>query len=112
MYRLIQLVEYCKLNIMVFISTLNLISILSTEFTCWLIAELVTVEGSETVNKANVNLQVTIMQILATRSPLLFSGVMADYINIGLGNSSRIHVKHFIFSVLAVVFKYKVPNCL
>ncbi|XP_047501891.1 serine/threonine-protein kinase ATR-like [Penaeus chinensis] len=56
----------------------------TSEFTCWLIAELVTVEGSETVNKANVNLQVTIMRILATRSPLLFSRVIADYINIGL----------------------------
>lgn len=59
-------------------------------------------EGSETVNKANVNLQVTIMRILATRSPLLFSGVIADYINIGLGKTTLME-KYFILSSVGII---------
>ncbi|KAK8731545.1 hypothetical protein OTU49_007362 [Cherax quadricarinatus] len=54
------------------------------EFTCWLLAELVTVNGSSAVSEANISLQVTIMRLLATRSPRLFSSVIEDYVKIGL----------------------------
>ncbi|KAK3852062.1 hypothetical protein Pcinc_041331, partial [Petrolisthes cinctipes] len=56
----------------------------ATEFTCWLLAELITVNGSKMVCEANINLQVTIMRLLATRSPQLFVNLMRDYVTIGL----------------------------
>nr|XP_045585132.1 serine/threonine-protein kinase atr-like isoform X1 [Procambarus clarkii] len=54
------------------------------EFTCWLLAELVTVNGSAAVYEANINLQVTIMRLLATRNHRSFTSVITDYVNIGL----------------------------
>lgn len=56
-----------------------------SEFTCWLLAELITVQGPSVVCEANVNLQATIMHLLESRNPRLFSLVMKDYVYIGLG---------------------------
>ncbi|XP_050687762.1 serine/threonine-protein kinase ATR-like isoform X2 [Eriocheir sinensis] len=56
----------------------------ASEFTCWLLAELITVHGSPLVCEANVNLQATIMRLLDSRNPRLFSLVMKDYVGIGL----------------------------
>ncbi|XP_066955721.1 serine/threonine-protein kinase ATR [Macrobrachium rosenbergii] len=54
------------------------------EFTCWLLTELITICGTPKVCKANVNLQVTIMHLLATRNSALFAVVIEEYIQIGL----------------------------
>ena len=56
-----------------------------SEFTCWVLTELITLQGPQNIVKANVNLQVTLMYILATRNAAVFSSVIADYIQIGLG---------------------------
>ncbi|XP_068202044.1 serine/threonine-protein kinase ATR [Palaemon carinicauda] len=54
------------------------------EFSCWLLTELITIRGSPKVCKANVNLQVTIMHLIATRNSALFASVIEEYIQIGL----------------------------
>ncbi|KAK8381931.1 hypothetical protein O3P69_015148 [Scylla paramamosain] len=56
----------------------------ASEFTCWLLAELMTVHGSLLVCQANVDLQVTIMRLLDSRNPRLFLLIVKDYLRIGL----------------------------
>lgn len=65
--------------------TVQMTIFLPPEFTCWLLAELITVHGSPLVCEANVKLQASIMRLLDSRNPHLFSVVIKDYVCMGLG---------------------------
>ncbi|CAL4124185.1 unnamed protein product, partial [Meganyctiphanes norvegica] len=60
----------------------------ATELTCWLLSELLLIDGAPEVCNLNVNLLVTMMQIISLRDMKIFIKIIQDLFHIGeLGSS-------------------------